>query len=266
MTTDLAEKKVHAQSFFIPPAIGNLLRAEEVFRETFGASARLATLPDIIDARLASFFDSPSWKLPYITTATAIYVGIVKQRLPLVVIAHGIGPMATLEGAHEFSRSSVDITLEQHKLFARLVRGDYGIVSIFNLSDVQRALEQPQGLLTYADAIKHPIIQALIGDRIEEYVRALAQSDTKHERELSERHVIISRFGLEQFDLLEELEYGPVGFFVHADVTGRHSCGSCTSYCSKFTICPLNSAVRFVAVQGNGALTGIALGLGEVAM
>lgn len=266
MITDLAEKEVHAQSFFVPPAIGNLLRADELFREKFGVSARLATLPDIIDARLASFFDSPAWKLPYITTATAVYIGTVKQSLPLVVIAHGIGPMATLEGAHEFSRNSVDITLERHKMFTRLVRGDYGIVSIFNLADVVGTLEQVQGLLTYADAIKHPIVQTLIGARIEEYARALAQSDTIHKEELSERHVIISRFGFEQFDLLEELEYGPVGFFVHADVTGRHSCGSCTSYCSKFTICPLNTAVRFVAVQGNGALTGISLGPGEMAI
>lgn len=264
MTIDLAEKEVHAQSFFIPPALGNLLRAEEVFREKFGTSARLATLPDIIDARLASFFDSSAWKLPYITTATAVYVGTVKQSLPLVVIAHGIGPMATLDGAYEFSRSSTDITLERHKQFARLVRGDYGIVSIFNLADVVGAFEKIQGLLTYTDAIEHPIVNTLVGPRIEEYIRALAQSDTMRKEELSERHVIISRFGFEQFNLLEELEYGPVGFFVHADVTGRHSCGSCTSYCSKFTICPMNTAVRFVAIQGKGALTEIALGSGEV--
>ena len=265
MDTLICEETIHAQSFFVPPGMDNLKRAEEIRRARFGFDARIATLPDIIDARLASSFDSPAWHLPYITTATAIYVGHVKSGLPLLVIAHGIGPMATLDAAYEFSRTSADIAFERKKMFAKLVRGEYGEVSILKLCDVLDALDSMSGIFTYRDALEHLFVTPLLGPRTEEYLRILAQSDMRRIHPLEECHVMFSRFGFERYDLFRDSGDDPIGFFVHADIVGRHSCEEpCTSYCSKFSVCHPDTATRFVAVRGLGSLTGISTGEGEI--
>lgn len=268
MSVEMTESIIRAQSFFVSPGIDNLRRAEEIRLARFGTEARLATLPDIVHARLESPFGSSAWRLPYITTSTAVYVGNVRQDgIPLVVIAHGVGPMATLEGAYEFSRASTDIAFMRQRIFNRLVAGEYGEVSVFSLFDVNGILEYLPGLLTYQDALDHLLIQSLLGPQAEKYLRILAQSDTKSEKPLSDRHVMYSHLGFEQYNLFDEIKDGPVGFYVNADVVGRHSCeDSCTSYCSKVALSHPDAAVRFVALCGEGMPDTIHVGAGEIAL
>ncbi len=64
--------------------------------------ARLATLPDIINARLSSPLEGAAWRMPYFQTLSGEYGGLSRTGIPLLVVAHGIGPMATVRGAVDF--------------------------------------------------------------------------------------------------------------------------------------------------------------------
>ena len=63
-----------------------------------GKDGRLATMPDIVAARLETKPGDPPWET-YFTTLTAEYLGLSKQGNKILVVAHGIGPMSTLDGA-----------------------------------------------------------------------------------------------------------------------------------------------------------------------
>lgn len=66
------------------------------------AGARLATFPDIINARLSSSTDSAAWRMPYFQTMSAEYGGLSRTGIPLLVVAHGVGPMERLADAVDF--------------------------------------------------------------------------------------------------------------------------------------------------------------------
>ena len=60
-------------------------------------TGRIATLPDIIDARLGSEPGTPSWER-YFSTTSAEYLGRSRSGNRIIIVAHGVGPMATLDG------------------------------------------------------------------------------------------------------------------------------------------------------------------------
>lgn len=251
MTTDVVMKKVHATSFFVPGSVDNLKRAEEIRIQHCSEDSRLVTLPDVIDARIRSNQSSPAWKMPYITTNTVVYIGNSRNNLPLIVIAHGVGPMATFDGAYEFSRLYDDIAFERKKKFDSLVEGRYGEVSIIEFSIIRKMLHSPIGFLTLHQALEDPFLTALLGTRAEEYFTILAQTDIKRQKALADRHVVASHFGFESRDIFQEIEYGPVGYYVNADLVGGHSCETCTLMLSRFTLCSPGAPLRFAAFHGD---------------
>src|SRR5437016_1386639 len=63
-------------------------------------NGRIATLPDIINARLrtpSEGSDSVPWTT-YFTTSSAEYVGVSPRGNRIVIVAHNVGPMSTLDG------------------------------------------------------------------------------------------------------------------------------------------------------------------------
>lgn len=78
-----------------------------------GHAGRIGTMLDWVDARLATppyeklgMYDTSNptpWD-QYYTTMSAEYVGISKGGIKILVVAHGIGPMATLDGVVEAYR------------------------------------------------------------------------------------------------------------------------------------------------------------------
>jgi hypothetical protein len=75
-----------------------------------GEKGHIATLPEIIDARLASKPGDFPWAT-YFTTSSAEYLGRDRDGRLVLVIAHGVGPMATLDGiqkaySHEYKDKS----------------------------------------------------------------------------------------------------------------------------------------------------------------
>lgn len=144
-----------------------------------GEQGRLATMPDVIAARLATEPGTPPWEM-YFTTMSAEYRGLSRAGNEILIVAHGIGPMANLNGillayGHEFSdktrgRRGGRITQDQ---FKDLESGKYGDVAIVDLQEYRRRYEYPfiQALLA-REAIDDPLVKARLGNRAEEYITA----------------------------------------------------------------------------------------------
>jgi hypothetical protein len=62
-----------------------------------GPNGHIATLPDIIQARLVTEPGDLPWEA-YFTTNTAEYYGTGADGRPKLIVAHGVGPMSTIEG------------------------------------------------------------------------------------------------------------------------------------------------------------------------
>ncbi len=143
-----------------------------------GQDGRVATLPDIINARLNQKPGTVPWET-YFTTRTAEYMGRTRGGSRILIVAHGIGPMATLDGilkAYSFhfkdktrQRSGGRITYEE---FYALESGKYGEVSIIDLESYFRRYEYPFiQHLRASEAMSDPLVKARLGSRAEEYIQ-----------------------------------------------------------------------------------------------
>lgn len=142
-----------------------------------GEGGRVATLPDIIEARLATEPGQVPWEW-YFTTLTAEYVGLSKAGNPIAIVAHGVGPMATLDGVlaaygHEYKdkeRQNRGGRISQED-FLRLESGGFGDVSVIDLAQtwgrVEYAFYSDQ---TFLEIEEEPLWQARLGAQWEKYV------------------------------------------------------------------------------------------------
>lgn len=83
-----------AMGFYGADGVNDAWMAAEVFA---GENGRIATLPDLLDARIAADHNTFHWGR-WVTTKSAEYYGLYKNETPLIVVAHGIGPLSTLDG------------------------------------------------------------------------------------------------------------------------------------------------------------------------
>lgn len=149
-----------------------------------GNDGRVATLPDIIQARLQSKpgeQHSP-WK-KYYTTLSAEYLGLDRNGKKIIIVAHGVGPMATLDGVQKAysweykdkdkNRSGGRITQQE---FWDLAEGKFGPVSIVDLEDYQKLYEYPLiQVLTANQAKVDPLLNARFGPQCETYIEYHAE-------------------------------------------------------------------------------------------
>lgn len=106
-----------------------------------GVDGHIATLPEIIEARLATKPGDEPWETYYVTSS-AEYYGIGANGREKLIVAHGVGPMATLEGIKQAyswqykdksrRRDGGRISAEE---FLKLESGHYGEVQAFNWSE-----------------------------------------------------------------------------------------------------------------------------------
>lgn len=178
-----------------------------------GESGHIATLPEIVELRLGTkpgAKDSP-WKT-WCTSASAEYVGVGADGRVKIIVAHGVGPMSTIEGiktAYKWEwgdktrhNNGGRITAQQ---FLNLEAGKYGETKVFcatdfvrsdgnmvrqfdippvNILDFQEYLDAT-GLeggynvfyryLTAPDALRDPLIRMRLGSNAYHYLM-------KHER------------------------------------------------------------------------------------
>jgi hypothetical protein len=148
-----------------------------------GPGGRVATLPDVIAARLATEPSVKRRQTPwdsYITTTSAEYAGLSKGGTAILIVAHGIGPMAKVEdavGIYEacVKRGRVDYQDEGVRIprgeFLKLESGAYGPVSIVPLEAFCSRYEYPfMEALSLHDARREPLVAARLGLNWEAYV------------------------------------------------------------------------------------------------
>lgn len=155
-----------------------------------GKDGRIGTVLDIVAARLATppfeklgMTDSRNptpWER-YYTTLTAEYFGVLVGRTSIIV-AHGIGPMSTLQGVldtyrYQFddkSRGNQGGRISQAE-FEKLARGEYGQVSIIDYEEYRNRFGTPQfraptGYRRESEAKRDPLLTARLGPRAHEYI------------------------------------------------------------------------------------------------
>lgn len=165
-------------------------------------SGRIAILPDIINARLATEREAIPWQW-YFTTASAEYMGFSRGGSRIIIVAHGIGPLATLNGileaySYEYQdkkrvRKGGRISEQE---FRNLESGKYGKVHIVDLVDVLSRYRWPFiEHLTVSQAVEEPLLRARFGPRAGEYIERHAQISRKYHQE--DGHEVSNPFILE---------------------------------------------------------------------
>lgn len=134
-----------AMSFY-----GENLATSFDFAERFaGREGHVATMPEIMSLRAATPLNkrvtlpwSDPWRAWYKTT-TAEYMGFTAGGVPIIIVAHGIGPMATSgrikyvyrRREKGYNARQCAISLKQ---FRQLEAGKFGAVTIVPLEDVTK--------------------------------------------------------------------------------------------------------------------------------
>ena len=144
-----------------------------------GKGGRLATMPDIVAARLETKPGETSWEM-YFTTLTAEYLGFSKLGNRILIVAHGIGPMSTLEGvqrAYSWQYKDKDRNRHggriTHREFLDLEAGKFGEVSIIDFDAYCRRYKYPFiQILRSSEALTDPVLNARLGPWAEQYVQA----------------------------------------------------------------------------------------------
>lgn len=122
--------KFDAMAFYHPHGLNPAWAQALLFA---GESGRIATLPDIIDSRLMGDPRTAAWS-SYFTTSSAEYYGLSRQGNPVLAVAHGTGPMSTLQGCVEGYPKDKDGSRRGGRIdrakFLKLLDGEWGHVHV----------------------------------------------------------------------------------------------------------------------------------------
>lgn len=166
-----------------------------------GEHGRIGTMLDVVDARLASDTKGFPWNT-YFTTTSAEYFGYSKGGVQILIVAHGLGPMSTLEGiqnaySHEYKdkeRNRRGGRIPQSE-FRKLEDGFYGDVSVVEFDPILTRYEYPfLSYLTASQVLTEPLMTARLGSRAAAYVNhhaALARKyhEEEHGRTINDPHL-----------------------------------------------------------------------------
>ncbi len=177
-------KGVERLAFFNPDGG---LAAWNLAERFAGPGGRVATLPDIVDARLAAGPGTAASER-YYTTSTAEYSGRTAGGVHVLVVAHGIGPMADREGIVRAYSWSSEGNEDRSKRggaipradFLRLLDGAWGEVAVVDLKAYAHLYKYPlMGGLTRSQAEADPLAAARVGgrERLSRYLDQLASED-----------------------------------------------------------------------------------------
>lgn len=176
--------EINAMAFYHPNGLVPSWRQAAKFA---GENGRVATIPDIVDARIAGGNNSVAWN-SYFTTTTAEYYGMSKTNVPLLVIAHGVGPLSTYEKAIEVYRKDASGDRRNgridQKTFQKLADGHWGDVEVIDMNDYAKNTEHPYASYLSAEtALDDEWFIARIGgyDRAQAYIEKLASMNSEVE-------------------------------------------------------------------------------------
>lgn len=161
-----------------------------------GKDGRVATLPDIIAARLATKPGEYPWGA-YFTTMSAEYVGYSRQGNPIAIVAHGFGPMATLDGVlktYSFQFNDKTHTNRGGRIsgedFLKLESGFFGPVSVVGLDAVwnRRTYQFSNHAISIKEIEEEPLWQDRLGPSWEAYVAHHTKFAQKYHEEQGHPH------------------------------------------------------------------------------
>lgn len=146
-----------------------------------GDGGRIATIPDILESRIRTNARTAAWT-NYFTTISSEFYGRSAGGVPIVVVAHGIGPLATREGIleayrHEYrdrernrNNSGGRIPGEQ---FRRLENGDFGDVHVVDIAASMGRYQFPYSARSVEELLSDPFWLARMGgaDLAERYLQ-----------------------------------------------------------------------------------------------
>lgn len=270
-----------------------------MFPEDILSGVRLATIPDLVDVLLHGGLKQTPLP-PYVTTLSAEYAGLSRTGIPLIVVAHGVGPMSTPALAYEFYKGASNrlaykergfwkhILAEKNspykddadfiqsrtynkervqclaqdskfqKEFWKLCDGDYGQVEIIEMRALGRELRNIAGgsELSVEEAHKNPLIRAWFGGRSESFFGGMGIHKKIHSTSFTFKCVGST---YDSIDRYADLHRGPVGYLL----TFEKSYTKNTVRLSTGFWRP-GFAVRFVQISGDGPLTEIRRGFGDI--
>jgi hypothetical protein len=141
---------VGAMAFYNPQGLVPAWRSALAFA---GEGGRIATLPDLVAARLATKArpGEPAWG-SYFASSSAEYVGIGKSGKRILIVALGVGPLATLDGVLKaYANEYKDKERNRHggrisrEKFLKLESGFYGEVAIVDYERYVELCETGEG-------------------------------------------------------------------------------------------------------------------------
>ncbi|HTE57900.1 MAG TPA: hypothetical protein VK694_04085 [Verrucomicrobiae bacterium] len=144
-----------------------------------GPDGHIATLPEIVEARLATERDNLPWRR-YFTTNSAEYYGMGTDGRQKLIVAHGVGPMASLEGikrAYSWEYKDTDRRRRGGRIsakeFLRLEAGDYGEVTVIDFRDyLEQWGDSLYSFRTTATAQVDTLLMARLGPKAGAYLLA----------------------------------------------------------------------------------------------
>ena len=145
----------------------DFLDAAEPARKFAGKDGRIATLADVVTCRRVSDAHELIWRKP-IVTATAEYYGLSRHGTPIIIVAHGNGPLADVDGVFAaYYRASAGGKplngLVSQEEFAKLEAGLYGPVEIVARDVVWKRRHPFQECMSVEEAMEDPLLRARLG-------------------------------------------------------------------------------------------------------
>ncbi len=155
-----------------------------------GTTGRIGTLPDIIDARIATKPGETPWET-YFTTTTAEFLGRSKKGNLILIVAHGTDPLSTLDGIqkaysweyNDKSRGRRGGRITQRDFFD-LESGKFGEVSIVDMKSYCALYQFPfMQMLRLSQAMRDLVLRARLGTNTERYLQIHAEFAREWHRE-----------------------------------------------------------------------------------
>lgn len=148
-----------------------------------GIGGHLATLPEIVNARIVTVPGEFPWE-HFFTTHSAEYYGFSKSGRRILIVAHGVGPMATLDGtlkAYSFEYKDKNKKQKGGRIteqeFWDLEAGKYGAVEIIDYDNYCNEREYPFiDFLSLSKALADPVLHARLGQNAETLIMHYAEA------------------------------------------------------------------------------------------
>lgn len=225
----------------------DLLKAYQLADRYSGRNGKVATIPDIIEAKIAVDESDSLWKKSLNTTSGEFY-GLSKGGTPIVIVAHGIdhilqdsSTMGRPKEYHPWDGHQIQLTQGE---FQRLEEGVDCPVKVIPHSTVANMKKSPGLMLSYEEASEDPLLLARLGPKALEFLARCKEITAK----VSDEDLIIVNHH-RYLDGPRENFGGVIVMSQLYDVIGSSDLSYGRGICTVIRLSSLSHAARFVAMK-----------------